>query len=164
MAEQGTTYAAFIENQGRAEYERRTVLDARGLGIVTTNGAFTTLIFGILVVLKGKNFTLGLPAEVALIVALTFLILSAGAGVYATQLVKYSVPDYDTLRAMLKADHWKDSEVTARYFCASATIRTIESLGEGSDRKAGRIVAAVYLQLAGFAALAASVGIDLLSG
>jgi hypothetical protein len=162
VAAQGTTFAKFVERQADAEYDRRTSLDARGLGVVTSNGAFTTLIFGLLVVLKGRDFTLTPSAKIPLIVALASLMLSALVGLYATQLVRYTVTDATTLRDMI-GSHWKDSEVDARNACAATTIKTVDSLRTGNNKKAGRIVVAVAFQLLGFVSLAVSASIVLLA-
>jgi len=157
LAEQGSTYAQFIERQADAEYDRRSSLDARGLAIVTSSGAFTTLLFAVLTALKGKDVRLTGPASGFLIGSLVLLVLSALADLYATQLVKYTVTDVATLRLMLAKPHWRDEEADARGVCAHTTINTVESLRTGNDQKAGRLVVAVALQLAAFIALTVTV-------
>ena len=59
--------------------------------------------------------------------------------------------------------HWKDDEVDARNECAATTIKTVDSLRTGNNKKAGRIVVAVAFQLLGFVSLAVSASIELWS-
>jgi len=152
VAEQGVTYSAFIDGQLKAEYERRVSLDARGLAVMTSSGAFTTLVFALLVVLRGKGFVPTAPGKVAISLSLLLFIVSGFVGLYAAQLLGYHVIDLAAMKTMTKI-RWIDDEVDARNACAAANLKAIKTLREGNNKKAGRIVVAGALQLAAVGAL-----------
>jgi len=161
MADQGTTYAAFITRQADAELSRRERLDARGLGVVGTNGALATLVLGTLAALKGTDkLVLTMWAQRSLATALLALVRAALMGVLATQLRSYTVASTETMLDMLSSDHWGDTEVTARGICAKTTVNTVTTLRAGNEKKAFRIVVAVYLQLAAIALLVATAAFE----
>ena len=165
MPDQGATYSEFIRHQEDVERGRRAALDARGAGIITTNGVFATLATGALTLLAGSSgpqLTVG--AKVTLLLALALLIASGFVGLSATQLRWYTVTSPDTLRAMLAAPRWRDDEVDARNATSLSTLRTVESLRAGNDRKASRVVAAVYLQMFGVAGLACTAAVQAMWG
>jgi len=136
----------------KAEYERRVSLDARGLAVMTSSGAFTTLVFALLVVLRGKGFVPTAPGKVAISLSLLLFIVSGFVGLYAAQLLGYHVIDLAAMKTMTKI-RWIDDEVDARNACAAANLKAIKTLREGNNKKAGRIVVAGALQLAAVGAL-----------
>ena len=53
---QGRAYSTFVENELKAERERRVAFDARGASIVTSSGALVTLLAGVVTFLRvGTN-------------------------------------------------------------------------------------------------------------
>lgn len=146
---QGSVYTAFIEGQVKAEYERRAALEARGIGVITSSGAFTTLLFGVVALVKGKDFAPAVLTQLLLAAAVLALIVAGALGLWANQLIAYRVAKPATLTAMVTT-HWGDSEVSALNACAVANIDTLETLRDGSNKKAGRITLALWAQLGAF--------------
>ena len=141
-------YAAFIEGQVKAEYERRAALEARGIGVITSSGAFATLLFGVVALARGKDFAPTVATKVLLALAVLVFLL-AGLGLWANQLIAYRVAKPTTLTAMV-TEHWGDDEVNALNACTVANIATVKTLRDGSNRKAGRLALALSAQLVAF--------------
>jgi len=159
VVEQGVTYSVFIAGQLKAEYERRVSLDARGLAVITSSGAFTTFVFALLVVLRGKDFVPTSAGKVAISFSLLLFVVSGVVGLYAAQLLGYHVIDLAAMKAMTKT-RWIDDEVDARNACAVANLKSIKTLREGNNKKAGRIVVAGALQLAAVGALGVAIVLE----
>jgi hypothetical protein len=160
MTDQGKNYSEFVSHNAELEQSRRSSLDARGVGILTSNGAVTTLIFGILAVIKGENFVLTTAARWGVIVTLALLMVSAFFGMYATRLIEYEIASIADLQKMT-GELWTSSETTARNICAASTISTVDTLRKGNNTKASRVSWAINFQLSGFVVLAVSVIIEL---
>lgn len=161
MAEQGETYAKFIEAELKTEMERRASLDARGLGIVTSSTALITLMFSLSVLITGKDYTFGVLGQGGVVVSLLLFIVAGVLGIAANQAREYEVTHEDTLYEMLGA-HWTDDEVDARNTCAYRNVVSIQSLRRGNESKAEQITWALFFQVAAITALAISLAGEVL--
>ncbi|MDQ1684394.1 MAG: hypothetical protein QOC82_1131 [Frankiaceae bacterium] len=155
-SDQGTQYHAFVAEQMKAEYERRTTLEARGLAVVTGSGTLVTLVFGIGAFVLGKDYKPSATAVWALGVSLVLFIVAAFFGLLANFLRKYEVASPTTVNLMLTT-HWTDTEVAARNVCAVADAETLKSLRAGSNDKAQQVTVALICQLLATGGLAFAV-------
>lgn len=157
MAEQGTTYAAFIEAELKLEYERRTALDARGLAIVTSSSAVITLLLAVAGVFLGKDFKLAPTAKGAVIVSLFLFLIAALFGLLANRARLYELTHTDTLTEMTQG-HWTDDEADARNVCCTRNVITLKSLRRGNNDKSDQVMVGFVMQLTAIAALAFALG------
>ena len=155
-SDQGTQYHAFVAEQLKAEYDRRTTLEARGLAVVTSSGTLVTLVFAVGAFALGKDFHPSRVGVVALGISLLLFIGAAVFGLLANFLRKYKIASAGTLSVMLTT-HWIDSEVTARNVCAVLNSETLNSLRAGSNDKAQQVTCALVCQLFAVAGLAFAV-------
>lgn len=161
LDDQGTRYVSFIGQQLDLEHARRAALDQRAMAVLTSSGAFTTLVFAVVTASRGGETALSDSTRWFVVAALVSLVGSALAALWATNLLKYKVTDVATLRAMLDSAHWGDDEIDARNVTATSQVNSIESLRAGNDRKAYRVVLAIVLQSLAFLALTVAVGTSL---
>lgn len=155
-SDQGSQYHAFIEAQLKAEYDRRTTLEARGLAVVTSSGTLVTLVFAVGAFALGKDYRPSRVGVVALGISLVLFIGAAVFGLLANFLRKYKVASPATVNLMLTT-HWTDTEVSARNVCAVANTDTLNSLRDGSNDKALQVSCALICQLAALVGLAFAV-------
>lgn len=160
MAEQGETYAKFIEGELKFEYERRTAVESRALAVATSSSAFLALVFALSALVLGKEHKFSAKGAVAVIAALILFAIAAVIGLVANASRVYEVPSVPTLSAMTKA-HWKDSEIAARNVSAVLNVKTIASLRNGNNDKAELVRIAFVVQLLAIAVLLVALSIEL---
>ncbi|MFK3985610.1 hypothetical protein ACI2K4_35255 [Micromonospora sp. NPDC050397] len=157
MSEQGKTYTTFIEAELKAERERRTQFDARGVALVTTSGGFVTLLAAVVALFRTGTATAarvfpdsGIPPLVVALVALT---AAAGAGIVANWNRLYAVATPVTLDRLLH-DRWGvDGETVARNHVGTIQVWTIDTLRRANNWKAAWISVGLAAQLVALVAL-----------
>jgi hypothetical protein len=154
---QGSVYTEFIASELKREYERRDRIDTRAAATVTGAAGLITISLAALAVIKGKDFVVHGAALVSLFIALLFFVASATLATAAAINWPYLVAKPDTLKTMLSASHWTDTEVTAMNSTAQLNCRTLNSLRRGNDRKSDLFLAALAGQVLAIAGLAVTV-------
>jgi hypothetical protein len=146
-SEQGSQFAAFVEQELAEEYSRRESVTTRASVAITTSTGLVTVVRAVIAVVKGKDFTLkGWPLG-TLVVALIFLLGAAVLAVTANMPWKaYKVAAIDDLRKLLDS-HWKDTETDARSAVAQARIRTIETLRKSTPTRFRWLLASAWCQV-----------------
>ncbi len=157
----GELYTAFIENELKAERDRRSSLDARGAALITTSTGLVGLVAALSALALGKDFRVTGVAAWLLVGALVAFLGSGILGVSTSFGRWYKVADTTTLQMMVTAPHWSDGDFTARLICATANARTIASIRIGNNKKASLLTWGQSLQLIAVAALATAVGVEL---
>ncbi|MCX2929265.1 hypothetical protein ORI20_03190 [Mycobacterium sp. CVI_P3] len=156
MSDQGKQYAAFIEAELKAEYDRRNGTNTRAAGALTGATGFVTLVLAVYAVLLHKDFTLSGAAKCWLISALMALL---GAGILAVAAGlpwRYKATAPATLRYFLR-ESWEDSEVTARGRTAYCNMVVLHSLRLGNQIKTAFLIGAAVAQVVAIFSLALSV-------
>jgi len=154
VTEQGASYATFIEAELRAERDRRTTLDAKGLGIVTTTAALTTVLTAVGAFVSTRSgFRLPHGIFWPLAGTLVAFVVAAVLGILAAGLHPYAVATPKTLEQMLRG-HWQDHEVDARNNVSRMNMETIASLRRGNNRKGKFVSVATWFQIGGLVSLA----------
>ncbi len=151
-ADQGKQYAAFVEAELKAEYDRRASVNSRAAGALTASTGLVTLVLGVFAVLVGKDFVLTGHARGALAVALGSLLLAAACAVIAALPWKSTVPSPEYLQSLID-DHWQVSEVAARNITSNSNVGVIRRLRSGTDIKFKFLIASSAFQLAATGAL-----------
>jgi hypothetical protein len=155
--DQGQTYLAFIQRELQAERERRRFLDARGIAVITTSGSLTTLLAAVGAFVSSRSsFRFPSDAVGPLILTLTAFAVAAANGIMVTAGRLYAVATPDQLNTML-TDKWNTDEVDARNYVARLDVKTIDSLRDGNNTKAGWLTAAIISQVVGLLALTVAV-------
>jgi hypothetical protein len=164
VTDQGSVYAAFIEGELKAERDRRTTLDARGVSVVTTSASLVTLLTAVgAVVTSEKSFTFPGAALPPLIATLASFTAAVVLGILASRGRYYHVALTETLYGMV-TDHWGDDEIDSRNNVAELNIRTVHTLRVGNDNKSGLLTLALSAQLVGVAALSLTVILAVTTG
>ncbi|WNG95000.1 hypothetical protein [Mycobacterium sp. ITM-2016-00318] len=146
------------------EYDRRKTLEARGGTVLTSCAAVLALIFGLTVLVTGKDPVFeDQLAVLVLFGALLFFVLSASiAIVVQTHLHKYDVVSCEYLKTLAESDEeWLQTADHAVRTEVSQKVRTLCSLRGGNNTKAKLVVAGLVVQMIAIALLAASLGLEL---
>ncbi|WP_194838579.1 hypothetical protein [Nocardia sp. XZ_19_369] len=153
MSEQGKTYSAFIDNELRAEYQRRAAYDARAQSLVTSSGVLAALLSGAVAVIKTTAAPqISLPVTLSVGATLLILIAAAGCGAVAGWNKQYVVLDGQALKKF-GADKWEDHEVDARNDVLDAMSDTLISLRNGTNFKADWAAYGLIVQVAAILSL-----------
>jgi hypothetical protein len=157
MSDQGKAYSAFVENELKAERERRAAFDLRGQGLVTTSSALVTLLAGTSALVK-TGTAVTIPSTVLILVcaALTLFAIAAACGIVASWNRAYTVAKVSTLQSMLK-DRWGDDEVDARNNVGAVQLKTVHTLRVVNKFKARCISTGHIAQVAALVVLATAV-------
>ncbi|MDX1883042.1 hypothetical protein [Mycolicibacterium sp. 120270] len=161
----GEIYQAMVERLLAREYERRRLLEARGATLMTSSASVLALIFGLTVIVTGKDFVFhSHVAILALCGALAGFVLSAlMAIIVQTHLPEYDVPGCDYLAGLTEShDEWAQSADYALRVDVGQQVRTICSLRPGNSTKAKLVAGSLTIQVAAVALLAFSVAFELI--
>jgi hypothetical protein len=163
LTDGGAVYAAFIEQELKAERDRRTTLDARGQAVITTSGSLVTLLAAVGAFVTGsKDFHLPHQAAYPLVATVTMFVFAALFGILATNTVAYRVARSDVLQKMV-LDRWTDTERVATKNTTALNISTVLSLRASNDKKVLFVRVAHVAQLLALLALGTTVYIIAIS-
>jgi hypothetical protein len=158
--EAGPVYAEFIRAQLAEERTRKTSLESRGTVIITSAGTLTTFLFGLSAFSKsaGTSFQLTILDSIALMVALSSLLLAAAFGLAANRIRSYSEPTIDYMERLVKPEYWNwnDANEAARLMSES-DVETLAKARTLNDSKANRVIWALRLETLAILALSFAV-------
>lgn len=155
MSDQGTHYTSFIAAQLAVEYQRRESVNTRAAGALTSAAGLVTVTLAVFSVLLGKDAVLHSSAKLFVTLALIALLAAAVCAVTAGFPWRMKMADPEALEMMLSADHWGDSETTARAIAAHTDVQVIKSLRPGTQTKFYFLLATGICQIVAVAMLAA---------
>lgn len=147
--EQGAVYAAFIEEQLKAELARRISLDDRGAKLQQSASITVGLFVTALGLMVGSNAPLAGPGLWLFAMSVLVLVCSFLCGIATTRLVTYEVADDQTFRKMLGDEHWADTEVTSRNITAYLNAKTVTAMRPGNNFKAAWLSYGIITQSVG---------------
>jgi len=124
--------------------------------VVTASGAQFGLTTGLVVFVRGKEYSPDQLWSWVFGAALALYLISVAFGLVASRSHKTAVAALTTLRQML-SNHWTDDSVTAKNFIAQVQVKSIEALREGNNIKARWLKYSVIIQVVAIAILAAAV-------
>lgn len=157
MTNSGVNYAPFVEQELKAERERRATLDGRGQAVVTTAGVLVTILSTVsAIAINKKLLVVSGPVRYSILSALACFILAVTLGILATINFKYDVAAGSTL-VQLPREHSTDGKEIAERNIVATNVATILSLRKGNDRKATFLFTALFAQLAALLCLAVAV-------
>ena len=157
MTDNGPKYVSFVDQELKAERERRTTLDGRGQAIVTTSGALVALLSAVGVIVSHRSsFVLPQAARYPLVAALVLFVIAAFLGILATMNFKYDVVSRDSLAQMVRR-HWPDTDDVAAKNIATANVNTTVTMRRGNNKKAVLLLVALFAQLGALLSLSVAV-------
>jgi len=162
----GKVYQESVTAMLAAEFERRKTLEARGATLMTSSASLVALIFGLTVLVTGKDPVLiNRWAVYVLLGSLVLFVFAAVIGIVVqTYLHKYDVVECEFLEMLARTDEeWSRSADHAVRADVSQKVRTVCSLRKGNGTKAIWVIAGLIVQLAAITSLAASLGLELYS-
>jgi hypothetical protein len=155
----GASYGPTIKDQLVEERATKNSLEARGIGIVTSSGALTTLLFGLVAFTRGSNSALhwdiGAPATYALIAGVLLFSLAAVAGLAANFPGKYREAGLEHLEQRVDKEEWfKPDPIEAARRDARLNLDILKGARDVNSRKAKSIRWGIGFEVLGGAAVA----------
>jgi hypothetical protein len=160
----GRVYQSTVSALLAAEFERRKTLDGRGSTLLTASSTLLTLIFGLTVLVTGKDAVFADKWAVGLLIGalLAFVSSAVFAIVTMTYGFKYKVPSCDSLKDLAGTNEaWAKTADHAVRADVSQLVTTICSLRPVNRTKADLVTASLVFQMLALAMLSASVGCQL---
>jgi hypothetical protein len=142
--DQGKQYASFVEQQLKAEHDRRDSVNTRAGTALTGSAGLVTLVLAVFAVLIGKDFVLSGLARYSLGFALLMLLFAAASAVIAGYPWKSKIVSPGTLEGFL-AKRWKNTETRARNVTSMANVEAIRTLRKGTSIKFTFLMSAAVL-------------------
>jgi hypothetical protein len=151
MPDGSGVYADFISSLLDAESSRKSSLEQRGIGVVTTSGTLVTLLFGLIAVItSAKSFTLPGRAHGWLVGAAILFIAAAAVGI-STNLPLFYGKMIITEQAL--RDAWHDDVPDAQAAVTAVRLKRLDQAHKVNTAKAWALVAAVCTEVAAAAVL-----------
>jgi hypothetical protein len=155
VAEGSDVYADFVKSLLDAEESRKSSLEQRGIGIITTSGTLVTLLFGLIAVItSAKSFTFPGAARGWLTLAAIFFVVAAATGIVVNAPLFYG--RIEVSRADLEPA-WQDDAPAARAAVTGVRLKRLRAAQSVNAFKAGTLVVGMALELAATAMLTAGI-------
>ena len=163
-AEVGDAFSQLISDQLVEERARKTSLEQRGVGVITTSGALVTLLFG-LSALVSNNQQWVLPDYVRPILALAVLLFLVASvlGLATNWTLSYIEVESVGMRDLATPGHWQTVPAEAARLAAEARIDIIEGFRSKDEIKAWVLRAAIGAEIAAVGVVAIAVWMVLAS-
>jgi hypothetical protein len=159
----GEVYEKLAGTLLAVEQDRRKRVEGRGATILTTSTTMLTLIFGLTVIVTGREYTFKSHYAVwSLTLALAAFVVSAVIAIFVqTYGFKYGVLSTATLESLVKNVNWYRTEDDARRMWVHSQVQTIKTLRQSNKRKADLVIWSLGFEVLAIALLALSVGLEL---
>jgi hypothetical protein len=162
----GSALAAFVDGQVAAERDRRSQLNGRGTGLITTASGLSTLLFAASALITAPTgYRPPRLALWALAPTLVAFVCAALCGIIAAQSTfYYDVVKPDQLDKWRKRDDiWKNSQQAVLRLLTQANILTLSSLRIGNNKKMRWVRIGFWTEIGALCVLAVVVGAILLA-
>ena len=158
----GEVFAPFVRDQLGEERDRKSSLEQRGLAVITSSGAFVTLVLAVAALVTGaKDFELSDGARHWLLGALIAFVAAAVLGVLCNAPLEYNEPG-STMESWLEK-HWEGTAGAALKATALADLQTLRVARNKNGGKARLLTWAIASEVAGLLFVAIAAGLALLS-
>jgi len=151
-------YAALIERELDAQEARKASLEQRGLAVITTAGALTSLLFGLAAFSTTGAHAFVLPASARhlLIAALVLFFASAVGALVANAPLVYQAVKPGDIRGRLKETPVREREAAARDI-AFTQLKALESAKKMNGIKGWALVGSMLLEAAAVGCLVVAI-------
>ena len=152
-----SVYSDYIAEQVKREDDRKSSLESRGLSVITTSGALTTLLFALAAVsTQVDSFQLSGWSRGFLIAAVVTFLGAAGFAIATNYPLDYDEVKPSELRDAVK-NRWSDDERVAERMTSFTRLKVLETARSRNDLKAELLLWATGLEVAGVACVAVAV-------
>ncbi|WP_157900900.1 hypothetical protein [Mycobacterium terramassiliense] len=162
----GTVFQAMVRDLLAAEYDRRTKMEGRGSMLVTASASLLTVVFGLTVVVTGKDYVFdNCYAVVAVFAALLSFIVSAVLGIVVHAYgFPYKTVDRVTLERLTdeRGPFWTMSADSAVNHDVKQQVTTICSLRNANEIMFKLVMASLIFLVLAISLLSAAVGLELI--
>lgn len=142
---------AYIAEALAEERARKASLEARGLALITTSGAFTTLVLGIGALVAPEE--LPVAARAFLVVGLLCFLVAAAKGALVNKPEDYTEPDAEKLGGVLDELRAKSAASGERTVARSRLV-IIEAARTRNKGKASALLRGSWAQVIGMVSIA----------
>ncbi len=154
-----------IQDQLTEERSTKTSLEGRAVGVITTSGTLTTLLFALsALVTKGADYSLPWAARVPLILAVGAFLSAAVVAILAARPQAYREVTVDSMREIAAASNLALPASEAEPEIAEGLVQIIERARENNGKKAQRLKIAINAEVAGTLLVAVAVVAVLVRG
>jgi len=162
----GSSYGPTIKAQLDEERARKTSLEARGIGVVTSSSVLATLLFGLVTFTRGNvsqpHLVIGEPAITALIVGVALFAIAALLGLVANVPMDYSEASIKKLQErVVKAEWEKQDPVEAARYDAVLNVQVLDAARKLNGMKAWLVVIGIGAEALGAVSVAVAVVAEL---
>lgn len=142
-----------VAEQLAEERVSKTSLEARGLALITTSSAFSTLVLGIAALVGDQS----LPAasRSLLVLSLAAFVVAAIMGVVVNMPADYREPSAESLAAVLK-EHGAQDLLTGIRAVGKSRLDVLETARSNNKTKACRLLIGAWAQMVAMALVAAA--------
>ncbi|MBV9823659.1 MAG: hypothetical protein JO144_15615 [Actinobacteria bacterium] len=138
-------YTDFVKLLLDAEAARRTALEQKGTGVITTSGSLVTLLFGLVAVITGANtFSLPGASHGWLVAAIAFFVLSAVLALLISVPLPYGQTDI-TVNQL--ASWWNQPPQQAQAAVSGVRLQALTAARRMNAMKAWILIGAVVCEL-----------------
>jgi hypothetical protein len=158
----GSSYGHTIQSQLDEERARKTSLESRGIGIVTSSGALATLLFGLVVFTRGNvnqfHVDIGGVAKWALIVGVLLFAVASLMGLAANLPLDYREASIQKLKERVVKAEWDAQDpVEAARYDAVLNVQVLEAARKINGVKAWLIFVGIAAEALAAVAVAVAV-------
>jgi hypothetical protein len=161
----GTVYFDYIRDVLAVERDHKKALEQRGIAIITSTGAFLTLLTAI-VTFGGAAVDSSVSGFrwFMLLAGLSFIV-AAAAGLVANLPLNYPVPDAQFLRGLTDNDEeWGKDQERGQQVVANSIAGNAADAYESNETKGKSVLVGVGAQIVGVVALSVAVLFGVLPG
>jgi hypothetical protein len=147
-------YAVYIEEQFELQEMRKSSLEARAVGVITTSGALGTIVFGLVsFATEGEPLKLDDAARGATLFALRCFVVAAVFALIVNFPLPYRKPRVKELREVVNT-RWTESEAEASEVIANTRLDVLGSTALMNSAKAWCLLFAMAFEVVAVGALA----------
>lgn len=159
----GPVYETLVGTALGAEESRRKVIEGRSGTVLTTSTTMLALVFGLTVIVTGKDYVFKSHCSVVLVsLALAAFVASASLAIVVQAYgFTYTVISAKTLSNLTDDVNWGRTADDARRMWIRRQVSTIQSLRKGNNIKARLAIWSLGFELLAVALLAVAVGVEL---
>ncbi|MGA2514839.1 MAG: hypothetical protein ABSG37_14695 [Candidatus Limnocylindrales bacterium] len=157
-------FPQLIIEQLTEERARKTSLEQRGVGVITTSGALVTLLFGLsALATKNQAYVLPDPARWTLILVVALFLVASVLGLMTNVPLDYFEPTTQGLSSLVEpgAVDWPNDATERAQLAAEARVTIIQSARHNNGVKAAWLLGAMLFEVVALIALAIAVGMVL---
>ncbi|MHB8380664.1 MAG: hypothetical protein ACYDB2_12275 [Acidimicrobiales bacterium] len=148
-------YTDFIKTLTDAEAARKTSIEAKGTGIITTSSALVTILFGLVAVVTSRTtFLLPVAAHGWMVSAILAFVVAAATAI----LINFPLPYGQTTITLDELrEWWGDTDAVADAAVSGLRLQQLNAARRVNALKAGILAVACTAELAGIALLTVAV-------